>query len=145
LAEKAEELITGQPLEVYTNAIAIALAVPRALLREIQKLAHYLPMAFAVLIISFIPGVNVIAPLLWILLGAWMMSLQFVDYPMDNHRLPFREVRSACAAHRMASMSFGASVAFASGIPVLNLFLIPAGVTGATLFWCENLRDYRDD
>ena len=143
LAERAEELITGETVKMDTRPLAIALSVPRALLREIQKLAHYLPMALAVLIISIIPGINAISPFLWILLGAWMMSLQFVDYPMDNHRLPFREVRAACAAKRTTSLSFGASVAFVSGIPILNLILIPAAVAGATLFWCEHLRQHR--
>ena len=143
LAEKAEEIITGEAPQIDATPLAIALSVPRALLREIQKLAHYLPMALAVLILSIIPGINAVSPLLWILLGAWMMSLQFVDYPMDNHRLPFREVRAACAAQRTTSLSFGASVAFVSGIPILNLILIPAAVTGATLFWCEHLRQYR--
>ncbi|MCH1554354.1 MAG: sulfate transporter CysZ [Luminiphilus sp.] len=145
LAERAEEIITGETLQIDSSSLAIALSVPRALLREIQKLAHYLPIAIAVIIVSIIPGINALSPLLWILLGAWMMSLQFVDYPMDNHRLPFREVRAACAAKRTTSLSFGASVAFVSGIPILNLFLIPAAVTGATLFWCEHLRQHRHE
>ena len=52
------------------------------------------------------------------------MSLQFVDYPMDNHRLPFSEVRDACGARRSKSITFGAVVAFVSGLPILNLILI---------------------
>jgi CysZ protein len=100
-------------------------------------------MALLVLIITLIPGLNVIAPLLWILLGAWMMSLQFVDYPMDNHRLSFGEVRAACSARRSTSITFGAAVAFVSGLPILNLILIPAAVAGATLLWCEELRHLR--
>ena len=42
-------------------------------------------------------GVQRVRPAGLVFAGAWMMSLQFVDYPMDNHRLPFREVRDACA------------------------------------------------
>ncbi|GIR90018.1 MAG: hypothetical protein CM15mP89_0230 [Gammaproteobacteria bacterium] len=67
------------------------------------------------------------------------MSLQFVDYPMDNHRLPFREVRDACAARRLSTIGFGGTVAFFTGIPLLNLVVIPAAVIGATLLWCEEL------
>ena len=48
----------------------------------------------AMLILTIIPVFNAFAPLGWFLLGAWMMSLQFVDYPMGNHRLPFREVHA---------------------------------------------------
>ena len=143
LAERVEEYVTGEAIVNEGSALQMVLAIPRGFLREIQKMVHYVPMALLVLIITLIPGLNVIAPLLWILLGAWMMSLQFVDYPMDNHRLSFGEVRAACSARRSTSITFGAVVAFVSGLPILNLILIPAAVAGATLLWCEELRHLR--
>ena len=143
LAERVEEYVTGEAIVNEGSALQMVLAVPRGFLREIQKIVHYVPMALLVLIITLIPGINVVAPLLWILLGAWMMSLQFVDYPMDNHRLSFGEVRAACSARRSTSITFGAVVAFVSGLPILNLILIPAAVAGATLLWCEELRHLR--
>ena len=143
LAEKVEEQVTGEELPALEGIGAALLEIPRGIFREIRKLLYYLPMAIAVLIISFIPGLNAFAPILWFVLGAWMMSLQFVDYPMDNHRLPFDEVKQACAARRLSSLSFGGVVAFVSGIPLLNMIVIPAAVIGATLFWCEELRPRR--
>lgn len=143
LAERVEEHVTGERIINESNALQTALAIPRGFVREIQKILHYIPMSLLVLIISFIPAVNIVAPLLWVLLGAWMMSLQFVDYPMDNHGLPFSEVRNACSARRSTSITFGAVVAFVSGLPILNLILIPAAVAGATLLWCEELRHLR--
>ena len=143
LAERVEEYVTGEAIVNEGSALQMVLAIPRGFLREIQKMVHYAPMALLVLIITLIPGLNVVAPLLWILLGAWMMSLQFVDYPMDNHRLSFGEVRAACSARRSTSITFGAAVAFVSGLPILNLILIPAAVAGATLLWCEELRHLR--
>ena len=143
LAERVEEYVTGEAIVNEGSALQMVLAIPRGFLREIQKMVHYVPMALLVLIITLIPGLNVIAPILWILLGAWMMSLQFVDYPMDNHRLSFGEVRAACSARRSTSITFGAVVAFVSGLPILNLILIPAAVAGATLLWCEELRHLR--
>ncbi len=140
LAEKVEERVTGQPLPGLESVTAAIMEVPRGILREIRKIVYYLPLALGVLIVSFIPGAQALAPLLWFLLGAWMMSLQFIDYPMDNHRLPFSEVRSACATRRLSSIGFGAVVAFVAGVPVLNLVVIPAAVVGATLLWCEELR-----
>ena len=143
LAEKVEERTTGEAIQNESSVVQVALSVPRGFLRELQKLFHYLPMALLVVIISVIPGLNFAAPFLWIILGAWMMSLQFIDYPMDNHRLPFREVREACSARRGTSIGFGVIVAFVSGIPILNLALIPAAVAGATLLWCDELRHLR--
>ena len=143
LAEKVEEAITGEPVPALEGIAAALLEVPRALFREIRKFLYYVPVALGVLILTIIPVFNALAPLAWFLLGAWMMSLQFVDYPMDNHRLPFREVRDACAARRISTIGFGGTVAFFTGIPLLNLVVIPAAVIGATLLWCEELRDLR--
>ena len=140
LAEKVEERVTGQAVPALEGMAAAFADIPRSLLRELRKFTYYVPMALLVLVISFLPGLNVMAPLMWFLLGAWMMGLQFVDYPMDNHRLPFSDVRDACSAHRLTSMGFGGAVAFVSGIPLINFVVIPAAVIGATLFWCDDLR-----
>lgn len=140
LAEKAEELFTGKPVDALEGPLAALLSVPRAILRELAKLLYYLPMALLVLILSFVPGINLLAPLLWFLLGAWMMSVQFVDYPVDNHQLGFAEVKAAVARRRLSSLGFGGIVALCASIPIVNFFVVPAAVVGATLLWCEELR-----
>ncbi len=139
LAEKAEELITGQPVDSLEGLGAALLAVPRGIVREISKLLYYVPMAAFVLVVTLIPGINAVAPVLWLLLGAWMMSIQFVDYPMDNHQLSFADVKEAVRARRLSSMGFGGLVALCTGIPIVNFFVVPAAVVGATLLWCEEL------
>jgi CysZ protein len=141
LAEKAEELITGKPVHGLEGLGAALMALPRGILRELSKLLYYLPMAALVLILSFIPVINVVAPVLWFLLGAWMMSIQFVDYPMDNHQLSFADVKEAVRARRLSSMGFGGVVALCTGIPIVNFFVVPAAVVGATLLWCEELNE----
>lgn len=140
LAEKAEELITGQPVDSLEGLGAALLAVPRGIMRELYKLLYYIPMFAFVLLLTFIPVINVLSPVLWFLLGAWMMSLQFVDYPMDNHQLAFADVKEAVRSRRLSSMGFGGVVALCASIPVVNFFVVPSAVVGATLFWCEQLR-----
>lgn len=139
LAEKAEELATGQPVAGLEGLGAALMMVPRSMLRELAKLLYYLPMAALVLVLSFVPGINLAAPALWFLLGAWMMSIQYVDYPMDNHQLSFADVREAVGRQRLTSLGFGGVVALCAGIPVVNFFVVPAAVVGATLLWCEEL------
>ena len=141
LAEKAEELITGEEVTSLEGFGAALAEIPRAVVREILKLLYYVPMALFVLILTFIPGINAAAPVLWFLLGAWMMSIQFVDYPVDNHRLGFGEVKEAVRLRRMSSLGFGGLVALCAGIPIINFFVVPSAVVGATLLWCEELRD----
>ncbi len=143
LSEKVEEQLTGQAVPALEGIGPALLAIPRGIFREIRKILYYIPLALFVLVISFIPGLQAFAPLLWFALGAWMMGLQFVDYPMDNHQMSFREVKVACASRRLSSLGFGGVVAFVAGIPLLNLVVIPAAVVGATLMWCEELRPRR--
>lgn len=139
LAEKAEELITGRKVDGPEGLGAALMLVPRGIVRELLKLAYYVPIALLVLLLSVIPGFNALAPALWFLLGAWMMSIQYVDYPMDNHELGFRDVKEAVRSRRLCSLGFGGMVALCSGIPLLNFFVMPAAVVGATLLWCEQL------
>jgi CysZ protein len=141
LAEKAEELITGRPVDSLEGLGAALLAMPRGILREVSKLLYYVPMAIFVLLLSLVPGVNAVAPVLWFLLGAWMMSIQYVDYPMDNHQLSFADVKEAVRSRRLSSMGFGGAVALCTSIPVVNFFVVPAAVVGATILWCEELAE----
>ncbi|NQX87919.1 MAG: sulfate transporter CysZ [Halioglobus sp.] len=136
LAEKAEELITGEQVSGPEGLGVALLMVPKSLLRELKKLLYYLPIALVVLLLSLIPGVGAIA---WLLLGAWMMSIQFVDYPMDNHHLDFSRVKQAIRSRRLSSLGFGGFVALCTSVPLLNFFVVPAAVVGATLLWCEEL------
>ena len=140
LAEKAEEIVTGEEVAGPESIAAAFMIFPRALSRELVKFAYYLPLLLGVFILSLIPPVSAIAPLLWFLFGAWMMAVQYVDYPMDNHRLGFNEVKQALRANHMTSLGFGGVVALITGIPLINFFVVPAAVCGATVFWCEELR-----
>jgi hypothetical protein len=62
--------------------------------REWQKFAWYLPRAIVLLILYFMPGIGqTVAPVLWFLFSAWMLAIQYCDYPFDNHKVPFKEMR----------------------------------------------------
>jgi len=138
LAEKAEELITGKPVDSLEGLGAALAALPSSVVRELGKLLYYVPMALLALLLSvLIPGVGTLA---WLLLGAWMMSIQFVDYPMDNHQLSFTDVKQAVRKRRLSSLGFGGLVALCTAIPIVNFFVVPAAVVGATLLWCKELQ-----
>ena len=94
-----------------------------------------------VLIVSWIPPFNVVAPALWFIFGAWMMAVQYVDYPMDNHMTPFADLKEVLRERRLSSLGFGGIVALIAGIPVLNFFVVPSAVVGATLLWSKELRN----
>ena len=103
--------------------------------REARKLAYYLPRLILVALVTLIPLVNAASPVIWLVFGAWTMAVQFVDYPMENRRLPFIETLRLLRANRGAALMFGGCVTATLAIPLANFLLVPVAVAGGTLFW----------
>ena len=143
LAEKVERHLTGRELG-DTSIAAILATVPASIGREISKLTYYLPRVVFLLIISFIPGINVISPWLWLLFGAWMMAIQYVDYPMDNNRVKFRQMKKKLAQERLLHLGFGGGVSLLLMVPVLNFFVMPIAVAGATALFVHEHQDVNE-
>jgi len=135
LAEKVEVVVRGTddfPAFSWGELIAM---IPRTLAREMRKLGYFLPRAIGLFILSFIPVVNIVAAPLWLLFGVWMMAIQYIDYPADNHKLGWNEMLAWLRQKRWQSMSVGGIVYLVLLIPVVNILMMPAAVAGATLFW----------
>jgi len=92
------------------------------------------------LLITIIPVINTVAPFLWVLFGAWMMSIQYADYAADNNDISFAELQSRIRARRFDAFMFGLPAYLLLTVPVVNLILMPIGVAGGTRFWVEHLR-----
>jgi len=87
-----------------------------------------------------IPGVNAFAPLCWWAFGAWILALQYMDYPLSNHGISLRRQRALLARHRPLVLGFGSAVLVMTLVPILNFVVMPAAVIGATCMWSELLR-----
>ncbi|WP_271103951.1 sulfate transporter CysZ [Pseudomonas tohonis] len=135
LAEKVEVVVRGQDDFPPFSWAELTAMVPRTVGRELRKLGYFLPRAIGLLILSFIPGVNLVATPLWFLFGVWMMAVQYIDYPADNHKLGWNEMLAWLREKRWQSLGFGGSVYLALLIPFVNIVMMPAAVAGATLFW----------
>lgn len=72
-----------------------------------------------------------------VLFSAWMLAIQYCDYPFDNHKVPFKTMRAALRTQKVANMQFGALTSLFTMIPVLNLFIMPVAVCGATAMWVD--------
>ncbi|NWL78436.1 sulfate transporter CysZ [Pseudomonas taiwanensis] len=142
LAEKVEVVVRGQDdFPAFSWAELMAM-IPRTVGRELRKLAYFLPRAGALLILSFIPGVNLLAAPLWIVFGIWMMAVQYIDYPADNHKLGWNEMLAWLREKRWQSLGFGGITYLALMIPFVNILMMPAAVAGATLFWVREQGDF---
>lgn len=109
----------------------------KIMLGEWQRLRYLLKWMLILVIISLIPLINLIAPLLWMVLGAWGCALEFFAYPLENQGLVFTEQKALLKTGRFGVLSFGAIVMVGLSLPFLNLFVAPAAVIAATLYTDE--------
>ncbi|SDI89454.1 sulfate transporter CysZ [Billgrantia gudaonensis] len=132
LAAKVEIVATGRP---PLDDRGLARAAMDALGRELVKLAYILPRALLLFVISWIPGLNLVAPLLWALFSAWVMAITYLDYPMDNNQVSFADMRRRLARRWWPTLTYGGWVTLITWAPLANLFLLPGAVAAAVLMW----------
>ncbi|RZM83189.1 sulfate transporter CysZ [Pseudoalteromonas rubra] len=137
LSEKVELHLTGQPINDDGFADLVK-DVPRMLGREWSKLVYYLPRAIGFFILLWM--LPFIGQILWVLFSCWMYSVQYNDYPFDNHKISFKEMKDTLKAHQGLSYGFGFAVMVLTSMPIVNLIVMPAAVCGATKLWVENYR-----
>lgn len=145
LAEKVEQLLTGKSVNTG-GAVDTVKDIPRMLGREWTKLKYYLPRAIVCLLLFLVPFIGqTLAPVIWFLFSAWMMAVQYCDYPFDNHRVPFNDMKFALKQTRGSAFSFGATVTLFSMIPIVNFIVMPVAICGATAMWVDKYREaYRN-
>jgi CysZ protein len=139
LAERVEMHLNGLPMPEFKGYKAMLKTVGKTVLSESRKIIYMLKWLPVLIIISLIPGLNIIAPFAWALYGAWMLALQYTDYPMGNHELFVKDELKLLRKHRSSSLGFGGAVTLMTTIPVLNFFAMPAAVAGGTAFWVARL------
>ncbi|MGD8673414.1 MAG: sulfate transporter CysZ [Thiogranum sp.] len=133
LAEAVECHLTGRRLEGDWRQL-LRDVLP-SILSELRKLLYFALRALPLLVLLLVPLVNVAASVLWVLFSAWMMTVQYVDFPMANHGLFFKDQRARLRKRPLLAWSFGGLVMLATLVPVLNFFVMPAAVAGATVLW----------
>ncbi|MCG6866948.1 MAG: sulfate transporter CysZ [Thiogranum sp.] len=133
LAEAVECHLTGRSLEGDWRQL-LRDVLP-SILSELRKLLYFALRALPLLLLLLVPLVNVAASVLWVLFSAWMMTVQYVDFPMANHGLFFKDQRARLRKRPLLAWSFGGLVMLATLVPVVNFFVMPAAVAGATALW----------
>jgi CysZ protein len=135
LAERVEAMVKPDVLRPPQRPLWQEIAL--APLVELKKFAYFLLWALPLLLLFFIPGINTLVPFIWLAFGAWLLALQYMDYPMSNHGILFRQQRQRLRQQRMLVMGFGSAVMLLTLVPVVNFLAMPAAVIGATLMWVE--------
>lgn len=140
LAEKVEAELAGTeiPTEPFSTMAT------RTFKREMVKLWYFITrgivVSIALFLLALIPLVNLSVPLFALLWGAWVMTLQYVDYPADNNQRSFTQLRKKMKQHAYSSTGLGSTIMLGSMIPVVNIFVMPIAVAGGTVFWVNELK-----
>ncbi len=145
LAEKVEEIKTGKTFEERLTTSVVMAIIGRTLQRELQKIVYFLPRFILLLLLSFIPLVNVVTPVLLLLFSTWMLALQYMDYAFDNNKITFHDMRMALRSKPLLCWTFGGIVMVGLTIPFFNLFVMPIAVVAATLLWVSTFRSEHGD
>lgn len=106
----------------------------KVIFSELRRLGYLGIRALPLLLLFVIPGINLLAPFLWVLFSAWGMVLEYMAYPLENEGLLFPEQRQLLKRIRLGALSFGGIVVLGLTIPVLNILVPPAAVIAATLY-----------
>ena len=112
-------------------------SVRKSLAGEWQKIRYFALWGIPLFLLGFVPPVNLITPFLWLLFGAWMMSIEYLDYPLGNRGLIFSEIRRRLRQKPLLTLGFGGAVMLAGLIPVFNFLIMPTAVAGATILRME--------
>ncbi len=129
MSEKIEESLTGNPVN---SGISFMALVSSSIRSQIGKLLYILLWSAGLMLVSLIPVLNFISP-------SWLLSLEYLDYPMGNHDMTFAQEKQMLSGRRGLSLGFGGMVMILTSIPVINFFVMPVAVAGATAMWVDQL------
>ena len=139
LADAVERRLRGQSTAVGWTWRTLGAELARTLVGELRKLFYIGWRALPLLVLSVIPVVNLAAPPLWLLFGAWMLCMEYLDCPLGNHGRAFPWVLEEMRARRSLALGFGFAMTLVTIIPVLNFLAVPLGVAGATSLYCTHV------
>ncbi|MEL7292737.1 MAG: sulfate transporter CysZ [Pseudomonadota bacterium] len=140
LAEKVEAHLTGQSVN-DDGPLAVLKDTPRILAREWRKLIYVLPKTIGLFLLLLIPAFGqTVGPFLWFIFTAWILAIQYCDYPFDNHKVSFNDMRYNLKQKQSKAYGFGALVSIFTTIPIINLIVMPVAVCGATSMWVAEFK-----
>lgn len=129
LSFKTIELISGKENTMVEQKVA------QVIFAEIKRMGYIVSRMLPLAILFVIPGLNLLAPFIWALFGAWVMGLEYMAYPLENEGLLFSEQKQQAKIRRLGVLSFGGLTVIGLSIPLLNLVVAPAAVIGATVYF----------
>lgn len=122
---------------------SVSKVIVRTLGRELRKLMYFIGYGIIVAVVLFflamIPFVNLLVPFLAFAWMFWCLAIQYLDYAADNNQQSFDQLRKDAKKPWVSTFGFGGIVAALLMVPIVNIFVMPAAVAGATLMWLKKI------
>ena len=135
LSEAVEEHVMGSSVSSGAGVVA---EIGRSLMTAVGRLLIFVliyPLIFAV---QFIPVVGIILhPVLAVIYGAFVLSLDFSDPTFERHLHRFRDKVAYIRARKALYLGFGLTAVAMAIIPLINFLLLPVCVTSAALLYLD--------
>ena len=136
LAEAVERHLKHRETALQFSWQRLGAESGRAIYAAVRKLFYFSWRALPLLILSFLPGLNLLAVPLWLLFGGWMLAIEYLDCPLGNHAQAFPAAAHKLRGERGMALGFGLTLTVLTMVPVINFLAMPIGVAGATAMYC---------
>ena len=141
LSEAVQRVLTGQSPAASAGGGGLLAEMRQSMKSELLKLRYFMLRAILLLLLFLVPVLQVAAPAIWFIFASWMLSLEFLDFPMSNNGIAFPEARPILRRHRALVLGFGAGLTLFAMVPVINFITIPVAVAGATRLWIDRIKN----
>jgi len=123
--------------------------ITRTLVRELSKLMYFIWygiwVTLGLVVLAWIPLLNLLVPVLAFAWGAWCLAIQYLDYAADNNQQTFKELRGDAKKSMFNTLTFGGCITLLMMVPVVNIFVMPVAVAGATYMWLADIHTAREN
>lgn len=129
LAAKTLNIISAQDNLIKTQTIR------KTVFSEFKRILYLFSKMLPLLLLFFIPVINLFAPVLWVLFCAWGIGLEFMAYPLENQGILFTQQKDAAKTRKVGVLVFGGLIIVGLAIPFINLIIAPASVIATTIYF----------
>ncbi|MBC2843775.1 EI24 domain-containing protein [Winogradskyella flava] len=144
VSEKIEAYFTGKPAKNYVNT-NFSKQLIRGIRIGLRNLFKELLLTLPILILKFIPIVNIFSTILLFLVQAYYAGFANMDYTLERH-FKYRDSVAFIRQHRGLAIGNGIGFLLLLLIPVVGVVLVlPLSVTSASVIAVDLLFDDDDD
>lgn len=128
LSAKTLFVITGQTEDIKEQPVM------KVFYAEFKRLIYTLKLLLPLSLLFFIPVVNIAAPILFSIFGAWTLAMEYLAFPFENKGILFNEQKKLMQNIRFGTLTLGGLIMMGLTVPFLNVIIAPAAVIGATIY-----------